>query len=100
MTPLSIIFTLPAQEDLNDLWDSRLLRGRDQAQKALDMMLARMADLAEFPEMGRQRDDLKKQLRSLPCLDRIVFYRVEANTLLILRVLHERRDALSQDFDL
>ena len=100
MTPLSIVFTLPAQEDLNDPWDSRLLRGRDQAQKALDMMLARMADLAEFPEMGRQRDDLLKQLRSLPCLDRIMFYKVEADTLLILRVMHERRDALSEDFDL
>ena len=45
------------------------------------------------PELGRARDDLPPGVRSLVVRQHIVFYRLEADTIRVLRVLHGRMNA-------
>ncbi len=44
------------------------------------------------PYLGRQRDELRAGMRSFPLGNYLVFYRVQEDAVLILRVLHGRRD--------
>jgi len=49
--------------------------------------------LSKHPQLGRRRDDdLRRGLRSLSVSGYVVIYRVEGDDVLILRVLHGRRD--------
>jgi toxin ParE1/3/4 len=49
--------------------------------------------LARHPHIGRPRDeDLRPGLRSFTVGKYLIFYRVEGEDVLILRVLHGRRD--------
>ncbi len=97
--PLKIAYTLDAQQDLDDLWESRFVRGQTVADAVLDEMLERIQDLAEFPEMGRQRDELRPGLRSIRQTSHVIFYVVKGKTLVVLRVAHARRDISSADFE-
>lgn len=50
--------------------------------------------LAAFPELGRPRDDLQAGVRSfkLRRFQHILFYRLEAKEMTLLRLLHGARD--------
>jgi toxin ParE1/3/4 len=48
--------------------------------------------LARHPHIGRRRDDLRPNLRSFPVGDYVIFYQTEGSDVLILHVLHGRRD--------
>ena len=49
--------------------------------------------LAEHPEIGRRRPELKTGLRSFPVGSHVVYYRVAERRVQILRVGHGARDA-------
>ncbi len=49
--------------------------------------------LSVYPEIGNARDDLAPGLRSFPSGQHRIFYRVEPDRLLIVRVLHKAMDA-------
>jgi len=57
--------------------------------------------LAEFPELGRPRDELKAGLHSFRVrrFRHLIFYRVTPNTLVLLRVLHGARDLERQQIE-
>jgi len=46
--------------------------------------------------MGAPRDDIDKGVRTLPARKHIIFYRETKTELVIVRVLHESMDPLSQ----
>ena len=48
--------------------------------------------LADNPEAGRERPELREDLRSFPCGSYIVFYRLWAGNVLIVRIVHGARD--------
>lgn len=48
--------------------------------------------LADRPESGRPRPDLREGLRSLTVASHIIFYRIDPAAIIILRVLHARQD--------
>ena len=48
--------------------------------------------LARFPEMGRPRPELAPNLRSTLVHPYVLFYRVEGETVQIVRILHGKRD--------
>ena len=56
------------------------------------LLLSVLRDLAEFPGLGRQRDELRPGLRSYPAGQHIVFYRVSGDELIVRRIIHSRRD--------
>jgi toxin ParE1/3/4 len=49
--------------------------------------------LEDHPLLGRSRDDLLPELRSLPYRRYVIFYRVSGDSVQIVRVLHGARDA-------
>ncbi|BAY02384.1 plasmid stabilization system protein [Anabaena cylindrica PCC 7122] len=51
--------------------------------------------LAQFPGMGRSRDDLLPELRSFPIKPYIIFYTPIDDGIEIIRVLHQSRDVNS-----
>lgn len=48
--------------------------------------------LCDFPELGRARDDLMRGVRAILCDPQIIFYRLSAGTVEIMRVRPQRED--------
>jgi toxin ParE1/3/4 len=82
-----------ARADLVDAWDYIAGEsGPDRADDYLDRLAQRLQRLAEQPYMGRARPELAPGLRSFPAASHVVFYRPDAGGIIVVRVLHGRRD--------
>jgi len=81
-----------AEIDLLEIW----LYIADDSVRAANRFTKKITDrfplLARFPDIGQQRDDLRKGLRSFPVGNYIIFYQRQAEGILIVRVLHGARD--------
>ncbi|SRR6266446_2862851 len=62
------------------------------ADRLLDMIEEKCRLLAQFPEMGRKREELAPALRSFPVGNYLIFYRARAEGIQVIRVLHGARD--------
>lgn len=62
------------------------------ADRLIDSLTTRFILLAEHPYVGRVRDDLRPGLRSFPVGQYVIVYRLDEADVLILHVLHGRRD--------
>jgi len=93
MTSHQLIIAPAAQNDLRDIYRYGL-RHWGQAQSA--SYLANVKDqfwlLTQQPLVGTERPELLPDTRSLPMESHILFYRVSANSVEIIRVLHRRQD--------
>ncbi len=85
-----------ADFDLEDLWV--YLAQKDSL--AADLLLAKVIDkfpmLAQFPEMGKSRNDLAKGLRSFSVKPYIIFYKPVEDCIEIVRILHQSRNIEDQ----
>jgi toxin ParE1/3/4 len=52
----------------------------------------KFVNLSRFPSIGRDRSNLIKGLRSIVLGNYVVFYRIEADRVTIMRILDGRRD--------
>ena len=83
-----------AATDLDDIW-FYIASGSgntELADRFVDSVTARFCLLADHPRIGRERPELRAGLRSYPAGDYVIFYRLEGPDVVILRVLHSRRD--------
>jgi toxin ParE1/3/4 len=81
-----------AEQDLENLWVYLANRDEIAADRQVAQLLDRFPMLAQFPNMGRQRDDLLAGLRSFPVKPYVVFYTIQPNGIEIVRVLHQSQD--------
>jgi len=81
-----------AENDLFDVWSYIARDNPDAADRFLDLIDEKLALLAEFPEMGRRRDDLAPRLRSFPVGRYVIFYRLSEPGIEVARVLSAYRD--------
>jgi len=82
-----------ALADLDDIWFYIARDSVLNADRFIDRLVATMADtLSAVPLAGRAREELGMGLRSLAFGEYLVFYRVRANNVEIVRVIHGRRD--------
>jgi toxin ParE1/3/4 len=82
-----------AQRGLAEAFDYTIDRwGIDQAYVYSEVLLSRIEQLAEFPEIGRDRSEIRNGLRSLIVEHHVILYRVFDDSVLISRVIHERMD--------
>jgi toxin ParE1/3/4 len=85
--------------DLDDIWyyvasESGSL---EIADRLVDSIAEQFLLLAEYPHIGRRRDeDLREGVRSFPVRGYVIFYRVQDADVVILRVLHGSRDVKAQ----
>lgn len=84
-----------ARDDLRDLLQYSLetwgWTERDAYRAAIQQ---RLASLAEYPELGRPRNDLFSGCRGLPIRQHVAYYLVEDAHVVVVRILHGRREPL------
>lgn len=56
--------------------------------------------LASQPGIGRTREELLPELRSFPFQSHTIYFVRRNRGIYVVRILHNRRDAVSEDWDL
>src|SRR6266851_1504535 len=88
----NVLRTPRARRDLADIWSFVARDSPESADRLIDQIGQKCDLLATFPEMGRRRDDIAPNLRSIPVGNYVVFYRAAPNGIEVIRVLHGARD--------
>ena len=92
MTP--IFYHDKAISDLREIWlHIAVGSGTDVAERCawrIDDTIRRIIGI--HPASGRRRPEFGPDVRSLPIVPYVAFYRIEAKRVTVLRVLHGRRD--------
>ena len=84
-----------AVEDINDIFAfGEHTFGRAQAMEYLIGLEAHFEKLRKNPNIGRQRNDIKMGLYSLPYVSHIIFYRIINNKIRVVRILYGGRDLM------
>ena len=81
-----------AHEDMREIWQSVARRNEEKADRLLDTIREAMRTHAQFPLIGRQRDDLLPGIRSFVVSDFTVVFRPVDDTIEVLRVVHGSRN--------
>ncbi|MBD2203336.1 type II toxin-antitoxin system RelE/ParE family toxin [Calothrix sp. FACHB-1219] len=86
-------FTAPASRDIESIIDLIADNsGFDAAERFLKKINDKCKNLANFPSMGRKRDELLPSLRSFPVDDYLIFYRQIPEGIEVVRVVSGYRD--------
>jgi len=96
---LEIVRSQAARLDLYDIWQFIAEDNEAAADRLIDRIDAVFRMLADNPQGGRARPELKIGIRSFPVGAYIVFYRILADTLVELRVLNSYRDIDGSDME-
>ena len=81
--------------DLDDIWlyVAKESGSIEIANRLIDTLTDRFLALGRFPRIGRSRDeDFGPGYRSLAAGEYVIVYSIEGDDVLILRVVHGRRD--------
>lgn len=90
---MGIYFVSPqAAQDLQEINDYLFTKNPDTASNFLDTIGKKFEILANFPNMGRKRDELLTSLRSFPVDDYLIFYRQIEEEIEIVRIVSGYRD--------
>ena len=83
-----------ARAELSNIWNyiARESANLAAADGVIDAITERFYLLAEFPYMGRARDDLRPGLRSFPVGQHVIIYTIDDGDVQILHVFHGRQD--------
>lgn len=82
-----------ADQDISEIFDySAQNFGVAQATEYLLALDACFLRLSDNPDLGRERHDVRAGLRSVVAGSHLVFYRIDADGLRIVRVLHGSQD--------
>ena len=86
--------SLAAEAELDQIWwyIAEQSGSVEAAKSVVASTTERFSLLATFPHLGRTRDDLRPGLRGLPVGDYVILYRINGEDVLILHVIHGRRD--------
>jgi toxin ParE1/3/4 len=81
-----------AQADIDQIVDYIARDSEVASHRWLDSLNKEFDLLSQFPRMGRQRDDLAPELRSLPFGNYVIFYYPLHDGILVARVFHGARE--------
>ena len=90
-----LIISPEAHQDLLDIWLYIAEDSTTNADHFLDKLRAKAINLTEFAEMGIERPELAKNLRSFPVDRYMLYYRSVIAGIQLVRVLHGSRDSQS-----
>ena len=81
-----------AKVDLDDIWFYIAQDNPNNADRFLNQIQETSLSLANYPQMGTIRNELKADLRSHPIGNYLIFYFPLENGIDIVRVLHRSRN--------
>jgi toxin ParE1/3/4 len=82
-----------ARRDLRDILKyTERQWGREQRRRYSSQLRAAFAQLAQFPGLGKPRPGFGPEARAYPVEQHLVIYQPSDAEVLILRILHVRRD--------
>ena len=90
-----LIISPEANQDLLDIWLYIAEDSVTNADRFLDKLHVKAINLSEFTEMGIDRPELSKGLKSFPVDRYMLFYRPVKTGVELVRVLHGSRDSQS-----
>lgn len=67
----------------------------DQADRYLRLLQSAIDLIAANPKTGSPRDDLRPGYRSYRAGSHLIFYRLVAREILVIRILHQRMESAS-----
>lgn len=85
--------TVLAKTDLEGIIEHLEKHSPKAADRFVESHDHKMHLLQQFPLMGRSREELGPDIRSVVVERHIVYYRVKESEIEILRILHGKRDA-------
>ena len=89
---LPVIRLKRARQDLIDIWRHIATDDPQAADAVLDAIDAKCQMLANHPLLGPSREDIRPGMRYLVIGSYLALYRVDADAVRIVRILHARRD--------
>ena len=95
---MKLVLSQLANEDLLETWEYIAEHDEVAADRYIDFLRKRALELLDFPELGRLRNEICPDLRSLLARNHLLFYRIQSNEIQILRILHGSRDFSNQEF--
>lgn len=88
--------TQKAELDLEEIFDYTVNEfGIEQAISYVSDFENSFIALAVNPKLGRERTEIRKDLRSLAKSSHVIFYRIIRQRVRIIRVLHASRDVVT-----
>jgi toxin ParE1/3/4 len=95
---MKLVLSQRVKEDLLETWEYIAEHDEVAADRYIDFLRKRALELLDFPELGRLRNEICPDLRSLLARNHLLFYRIQSNEIQILRILHGSRDFSNQEF--
>jgi toxin ParE1/3/4 len=89
---MNLKLTQIARDDLEEIWEYIAAENPQAATQVIQKLLGSCQLLAEYPLLGRQRNELADNLRSFPVKNYVIFYRISAKDLEVIRILNAARD--------
>lgn len=89
---LQLYFTRAAREDLITIWAHIAEDNPQAADRLLDRLEEAANRLADNPQIGPARDDIRPGLRYLVSGPYLLLYRIRDGGIEIVRTVHGRRD--------
>jgi toxin ParE1/3/4 len=90
---MRLVFSPRAQVDLDEIWTYTAERwDAEQAERYLRQVQQAAAAITQAPESGRRCDDIRPGYLKRPVGSHVIFYRVGADVVDIVRILHQRMD--------
>lgn len=88
-----LIISVPAVDDLEEIWNFIAEDSLEAANRVEGDLLAAMEKLCEIPGMGHERTDVKnKAYRFWKVYSYLIAYRVDGDVLYVSRVIHGARN--------
>ncbi len=85
-----------AENDLEQIWLYSFHEwGLEQADRYIRLMIGRFSWLAENPQLGKRRDDVKSGYYSFPEGRHVIFYTITESGIDIIGIPHQRMDIIS-----
>ena len=93
---MKIVISGKARSDLLQFYAYLAARSPAAARRAVAAINIKFGNITEFPFIGRERSALADGLRSVVSGTQIIFYRIEGEEIVIVRVLDGRRDIVEE----
>jgi toxin ParE1/3/4 len=93
---MRLVITPRAQSDLREIRAYIAQHNREAADRVIRSIRDRIKLLARHPGLGQRREEISPELRNFPVGRYVIFYRINDQTLSILRILHGAQDAGTQ----